>query len=134
MPICKHNLHRYPGGSITSPEWLSLRSAILARAGLGLRSPACECTGQCGARHASGRCGKFDRMEYPSPYASSRTGVSLCVLTIAHIDQDPTHNDPANLLALCQSCHNRLDAPARAQHRAEREAAERGQMSIAEIG
>lgn len=31
------------------------------------------------------------------------------VLTIAHIDQDPTNNDYSNLLALCQKCHFELD-------------------------
>jgi len=32
------------------------------------------------------------------------------VLTIAHLDQDRTNNDPANLAALCQRCHLRHDA------------------------
>ena len=32
------------------------------------------------------------------------------VLTIAHLDQDVTNNDPANLAALCQMCHLRHDA------------------------
>jgi hypothetical protein len=27
------------------------------------------------------------------------------VLATAHLDHDPTHNDPANLAALCQRCH-----------------------------
>lgn len=39
------------------------------------------------------------------------------VLTIAHLDQDRTNNDYSNLAALCQRCHNRLDAPYRAMHR-----------------
>jgi 5-methylcytosine-specific restriction endonuclease McrA len=42
------------------------------------------------------------------------------VLTIAHIsDPDPMSCDPANLQALCQACHNQLDAPMRAKHAAE---------------
>lgn len=32
------------------------------------------------------------------------------VLTIAHLDHDVNNNDPANLKALCQRCHNRHDA------------------------
>jgi len=27
------------------------------------------------------------------------------VLTVAHLNHDPTDNDPANLRALCQRCH-----------------------------
>lgn len=47
-----------------------------------------------------------------------RKPVSRVVLTIAHIhDEDPTNVDPANLEALCQYCHNRLDAPRRAERR-----------------
>ena len=29
-------------------------------------------------------------------------------LTVHHIDGDPSNNDPANLVALCQRCHLRL--------------------------
>lgn len=43
--------------------------------------------------------------------------IALVVLTIAHLDQNPTHNDYSNLKALCQKCHNTLDAPFRIQHR-----------------
>lgn len=30
---------------------------------------------------------------------------SKVVLTVAHMDQNPANNDPANLRALCQRCH-----------------------------
>ncbi|NJL72858.1 MAG: hypothetical protein HC888_15545 [Candidatus Competibacteraceae bacterium] len=33
------------------------------------------------------------------------------VLTVAHLDHDPSHADPARLKALCQRCHLVLDAP-----------------------
>lgn len=33
------------------------------------------------------------------------------ILTVAHIDQDPTNNNFNNLLALCQRCHFKLDLP-----------------------
>ena len=36
------------------------------------------------------------------------TGATV-VLTTAHLDHDPRNNDPANLRAGCQSCHNRYD-------------------------
>jgi len=39
------------------------------------------------------------------------------VLTIAHLDQDPTNNHFDNLKALCQRCHNIHDAYARTLHR-----------------
>jgi len=42
------------------------------------------------------------------------------VLTIAHIDQNRENNNYDNLAALCQRCHNRLDAPYRALHRKQR--------------
>lgn len=39
------------------------------------------------------------------------------VLTIAHVnDPDPMNCADDNLQALCQRCHNRLDAPMRARH------------------
>ena len=37
-----------------------------------------------------------------------KTG-SKVVLTVHHIDFNPTNNDPKNLLALCQRCHLKLD-------------------------
>ena len=42
------------------------------------------------------------------------------VLTIAHLDHDPTNNEPDNLRALCQRCHNTYDAPRRAANRKRR--------------
>jgi len=35
------------------------------------------------------------------------------VLTVHHINGDPTDNRKINLIALCQRCHNRLDQPFR---------------------
>lgn len=39
------------------------------------------------------------------------------VLTIAHLDQMPEHNDYSNLRALCQKCHNNWDMPYRIKNR-----------------
>ena len=39
------------------------------------------------------------------------------VLTIAHLDHDTTNNDPENLKALCQRCHNRYDIKQRVHNR-----------------
>lgn len=55
----------------------------------------------------AGPCGAVNGLAHPI------TG-SKVVLTVAHLDHDPTNNDPENLRALCQRCHNRYDAPMRA--------------------
>lgn len=39
--------------------------------------------------------------------------ISKVVLTIGHLDHQPEHNDPSNLRAWCQRCHNRYDQPHR---------------------
>ncbi len=39
------------------------------------------------------------------------------VLTVAHLDQDPGNNNPANLKALCTVCHLLYDVPFRAANR-----------------
>ena len=80
MPIKPENQHRYPR------NWREIRAAILERA-----SHCCE---WCHAAH-----------HQPHPITGSRV-----VLTIAHLDHTPEHNDPANLRALCQRCHLAYDA------------------------
>ncbi len=40
------------------------------------------------------------------------------VLTVAHLDHDISNNDPVNLAALCQKCHNRHDIKNRIHNRA----------------
>ena len=45
----------------------------------------------------------------------STHGTTQIVLTIAHLDHTPEHNDPANLRALCQRCHLAYDATHHAQ-------------------
>ena len=37
----------------------------------------------------------------------------IVILTVHHINGDPTDNRRINLIALCQCCHNRLDQPFR---------------------
>lgn len=50
-------------------------------------------------------------------------------LTVAHLNQDPSDNDPTNLKALCAPCHLRHDAPFReANSMAKRERA--GQLPL----
>jgi 5-methylcytosine-specific restriction endonuclease McrA len=124
MPIKKEKMKLYPGGSIHSKEWKAIRSDILKR-----------------AEHKCERCmvpnhKRVLRPDLHNTYIMVDTGMTFdadtgellqytrgsempygrfvdIVLTTAHIDQDPKNNDPSNLLALCQQCHNRLDAPFR---------------------
>ncbi len=140
MPIRPSQRHLYP----PPREWRGLRARILARAG-----NACECRGECGARHDGLICWAPNgatvwRFRYDDPGAGwleawqpgaegSPTGelegldassvrFVRVVLTIAHLDHDPTHNDPENLRALCQRCHLRYDAAHHARTRAETKA------------
>ena len=55
---------------------------------------------------------------YAAPDHETPSEGYLVVLTIAHIhDPDPDNCDPDNLMALCQTCHNRLDAAMRRMNR-----------------
>jgi len=73
-------------------NWKEIRAAILLRAG-----NRCEF---CGI-----------------PNYTVRENGSKVVLTIAHLDHTPENNDPSNLRALCQKCHNTYDASHRAETR-----------------
>lgn len=107
MPIRPENRKLYP------VNWRAISRRIrFERAG-----GRCECTGQClpgGGRHVCGcpeypnRCTAIHGRKHP------RTGARV-VLTVAHLDHDPRNCADKNLLALCQLCHNRMDA----QHRAD---------------
>lgn len=74
------------------PAWSALRAAVLERAG-----------GRCEGSPAWPDCRAANRE--PHPVTGSRV-----VLTIGHLDHDPTNSDPANLRAWCQRCHNTYDA------------------------
>lgn len=71
------------------------------------------CTSYSDARDALQSCHPSDRA----------TGLVIIVLTIAHKDHFPMNCDPANLLALCQKCHNSMDAKHRATTRRKKRAA-----------
>lgn len=99
MPIRAENRWRYP------KDW-ALRSRFVRYYRARNR---CE---WCGAEN--GR---------PHPVTGARV-----VLTVAHVhDHRPEAASLLNLAALCQLCHNRLDAPRRARERRERVERERGQ-------
>ena len=107
MPIRAENRKRYP------KDWKAISQRIrFERAG-----GRCECDGRCGEDHG-GRCMARHGKAHPV------TGAKV-VLTVMHLDHDPTHNINANLLAACQKCHNRYDAPMRRRGILERERANR---------
>jgi len=91
MPIRPENRDRY----LKPKAWKALRVTILARAG-----NVCEWEG----------CGAVNGQPHP------KTG-SKVVLTVAHLDHMPENNDPGNLRASCQKCHNSWDAAHRAAGR-----------------
>lgn len=82
MPIQPNNQHFQPA------EFTKIRALVLKRA-----HNHCE---YCGV--SNGLCVTDGRRWYP------------VVLSIAHLDHDPTNNDPSNLRALCQRCFRKFDS------------------------
>ncbi len=95
MPIKPENRARYP------KDWKAIRVRILTRAGNRCEgSPRYpDCRAENGQAH---------------PVTGSRV-----VLTIAHLDHTPEHNDPSNLRAWCNRCHLTYDAQLHARNAAE---------------
>lgn len=103
--------------------WAGIRARLLARATVaaeilaGAEAPRCECDGGCGSPscYPGARCPELHGQ-------AAATFNGPVILTIAHLDHDPTNNDErTNLRALCQRCHLNLDA----EHHAETRAAAR---------
>jgi hypothetical protein len=95
MPIARHLLKLYPGGSIRSNAWRAIRKRILERAGY-------RCEGTPDRPDCRAENGK------PHP----ETG-SIVRLTCAHMDHDVSNNSDDNIRALCERCHNLWDLPVR---------------------
>ena len=114
-------------------DWKSsIRPRILRRA-----AGRCECRGECGLDH-EGRCPEIDRT--PARWAAAQQalpGLQLArptvILTIAHMDHDTTHNEDANLRALCQRCHLRYDRTHHAQSRAQNQARRSSEAAPAQM-
>lgn len=108
MPIRPENKARYP------KDW----KAISERIRFKRATNRCECTGECGDDHTpeSGnivygkrpveRCTARNYEEHPI------TG-SKVILTVAHLNHEVENCSDANLKAMCQRCHNKMDAPMR---------------------
>ena len=113
MPIKPENRDKYPA------DWKAIRAAILERAG-----GRCElCFLINGDQIQREPCGKaYTWRSIPPKHRKKPVTV---VLTIAHINQDPTDNRPVNLRALCQRCHNLIDLPYRTRNAAATRAAKK---------
>lgn len=100
MPIRPEEKPRYP------PNWREIRAAILERAG-----HRCE---QCGIPNRAWRNNATGQRTKDAGLAEAwrldGDKIARIVLTVAHLDHQPEHNNPANLRALCQRCHLAYDA------------------------
>jgi hypothetical protein len=121
MPIRAENRARYP------KEWRIMVAQANRRSG-----GRCECDGKCGIKHPDGRCDALNGEPHPV------TG-SPVVLTLAHEHGVPLEETSIErMFHACQRCHNRYDAPMRAEGVARRREEERrrvleraGQMAFA---
>jgi 5-methylcytosine-specific restriction endonuclease McrA len=116
MPIKPENRPRYPA------DWAQIRKRILQRAGH--RCERCKAPDRERIARGAGKdAGTY--MTADAELYDAETGELLAeqyrhsdyqvdhmvtiVLTIAHLDQVPEHNDDTNLAALCQRCHLQHD-------------------------
>lgn len=108
MPIKPENKKLYP------KNWKEIRQKILKRA-----NNCCEFCGvpnhMMGYRtNLGGFIGTDKDIKYFENQGKKRIKI---VLTIAHLDHNPTNNKPENLRALCQKCHNNYDKEHRKETR-----------------
>jgi 5-methylcytosine-specific restriction endonuclease McrA len=120
MPIKPENRSKYP------TDWLQIRDRILEREG--------HCCKFCKVPNHIYIARSVDGRYYMLASGEARdasTGEQVAfhfdefptqkwievVLTVAHLDHDPTNNADENLAALCQRCHNRHDVPQRVESR-----------------
>ena len=133
MPIRPENKHLYP------KNWDDIREKILARA-----NNKCELCGlenhKLGFRDKTGKFFKLTKDEKKGYLDGDHDHVLdeygdeykifKVILTVAHLNHDPTDNKPKNLKALCQKCHNSHDAKTRAINRKKRVSEKSGQKTL----
>jgi hypothetical protein len=126
VPIKPENRAKYP------KDWKEVRVRIMDRAQWQWdRSDEtawvsrCECKGECGL-HRGRRC--VEEHGYDAKWAKGKV-----VLTIAHLDHDPTSNDSANLRAMCQRCHLRYDMPLHRKNAAKTRREKRNVVEMFEV-
>jgi len=112
MPIKPENKHLYP------KNWKQISEYIrYIRAG-----NRCE---NCGSWNHS-----WVNKHTRKPCFEEEEFAIRIVLTVAHLDHDPTNNDHDNLMALCQKCHNSYDGTHRAITRANAKNQNLNQISL----
>jgi hypothetical protein len=134
MPVKPSNLVLYPGGSLTSAQWLEIRNEVLEREGhrckmckapdrtsiLRVKAPGFEHYVVLDTMMAHDAATGQELGKVP-PGSLPVGKATRVVLTIAHLDHDPSNNgtpgNRPNLAALCQRDHLRYD---REHHAAER--------------
>ena len=113
MPIRPELRHLYRG-----PAWAATRARILERAHN--KCERCEKPNGETLKVTRGGIWYDDALSTWRNDAGETSGLNYpvtgrsvyvirCVLTIAHLDHDPTNNADANLAALCQHCHLKHD-------------------------
>lgn len=108
MPMDKS---KYP------PNWTQISMAIRDRA-----MNRCECRGECGL-HRDRQCSEVNGT--PATFAKGRV-----ILTVAHLNHDTTDNRDANLKAMCQRCHLRVDGD---QHRSNARKTRRARKAVGDL-
>jgi len=91
-------------------NWREISDAIKARSG-----GQCQCEGECGLHRTTPgprRCTEVQG--FPARWARGKV-----MLTVHHLNQDPTDNRPENLRAMCQRCHLRCDVALHQRNAAE---------------
>ena len=108
-PIKPENRDKYP------PDWLKI--SLRVRAEAGQRCEECRlCNGAVGYRHRDGRffraLPRVDRsiaLRMLRDLNGPKAKLTKIVLTVHHIDGNPSNCDRSNLIALCQRCHLAAD-------------------------
>ena len=106
MPIRPDLMSLYPGGSIRSAEWLAIRADVLRRAKY--RCQVCSVPDRTVAFVYRDGQDAFDTKTIDflgHRHAPSKVELVTVILSVAHLDHDPTNNRSSNLRALCQRCH-----------------------------
>lgn len=99
----------------------------------------CECMGECGlhppipTRLPDGSTTQIARRCREIHGTDARWARGRVILTVAHLDHDPANNDPENLRALCQRCHNRIDTEDRQKHAAETRRRKKGNGELFDV-
>lgn len=77
-----------------------------------------------------GRAEVLASLPAPGHEAGAALQVTRVVLATAHLNHDPTDNQPGNLRALCQRCHMLHDQP---EHRRQRRLTLRARVAVGDL-